>query len=444
MTAHRGLKVCSKKLQVFQSKLTETAKRDKRRKFGILYDKVCWMETLAEAWGKVRANKGSAGVDGKTIRYIEAEYGVSRFLKEIQSELVNKSYRPDKVRRVWIDKPGKKEKRPLGIPTVKDRVIQQAVRLIIEPILEVDFKDFSYGFRSGKSAHQAIREVSKYLAWGCRWVIDLDIKSYFDTIPHENLIKLLRGRITDKWIIRLVRRWLKAGIMDGKGISYPEAGTPQGSILSPVLANLYLNELDKYWEGNGYANRYRQDSHLIRYADDMVALCPTKARAQIFYKRIEAILKGLGLRLNEDKSRIVHLKEGFDFLGFHFTSGYSYQKMKQVVVKFPSAKATKSIKRNIKAVLKKNRLGADLKEVVEMVNPKLRGWANYFQAGNSYRHFCEVQEYATEQLRLFLRKRYQGKRNRGYRRFPNWFLYNRLGLLFIPEIFSNRMLLKEC
>ena len=232
--------------------------------------------------------------------------------------------------------------------------------------------------------------------------------------------------------------------MDGKGISYPEAGTPQGSVLSPVLANLYLNELDRYWEEKDYANRYKQDSHLIRYADDVVVLCPTKARAQILYRRIEVILTGLGLRINEEKSKVVQLKEGFSFLGFHFTSGYSYRKMKQAVVKFPSAKATKSIKRNIKVVLKKNRLGADLKEVVEMVNPKLRGWANYFQAGNSYRHFCEVQEYATEQLRLFLRKRYQGKRNRGYRRFPNWFLYNRLGLLYIPEIFSNRMLLKEC
>ncbi len=443
MIARKELNTCYKKLRALQSKLTEVAKRDKQRKFGLLYDKVCWMETLKEAWKRVRANKGASGVDGKTIHYIEASYGVNRFLKEIQSELVDKSYRPEKVRRVWIDKPGKKEKRPLGVPTVKDRVIQQAVRLIIEPVLEVDFQDFSYGFRPGKSAHQAVREVSKRLAWKCQWVIDLDIKSYFDTIPHERLITLLRNRITDRWIIRLVRRWLKAGVMDGRETHYPEAGTPQGSIISPLLANLYLNELDKYWERNGYAHRYKQDSHLIRYADDMVVLCPTKARAQILHKRIEAILSGLGLKLNEDKSRIVHLKEGFDFLGFHFTSGYSSRKRKEVVVKFPSAKATKSIRQNIKLVLKGNRLGENLKGVVKVLNPKLRGWANYFLVGNSYHQFCEVNSYATEQLRLFLRRRYQRKRNRAYRVFPNSYLFNSLGLVYIPDIFSHRMLPRE-
>jgi RNA-directed DNA polymerase len=443
MIERKGLNTCGGKLQVFQSKLTEAAKRDKRRKFGILYDKVCWMETLQEAWKRVRANKGSAGVDGKTIHYIESSYGTSQFLREIQSELVNKSYRPEKVRRVWIDKPGKKEKRPLGIPTVKDRVIQQAVRLIIEPILEVDFKDFSYGFRPGKSAHQAIREVSKQLVRKSWWVIDLDIKSYFDTIPHENLIILLRRRITDKWIIRLIRRWLKAGVMDGKEIYHTVAGTPQGGVISPLLANLYLNELDKYWEDKDYANRYKQDSHLIRYADDMVVLCPTEAGARILKKRVEAILASLGLQVNKDKSRIVHLKEGFDFLGFHFTSGYSYRKREDVAVKFPTAKAIKGIRRTIKAVMKKDCLGEDLKEVVRDLNLRLRGWANYFRVGNSYKQFCDVNVYATEQLRLFLRKRYQRKRSRGYREYPNHYLFNSLGLLYIPGILSNRMLLKE-
>lgn len=430
------------RLQVIQGKLTLAAKRGRQRKFGILYDKVCWMETLEEAWRRVRANKGAPGVDGKSIHHIEAEYGVARFLKEIQEELINKSYHPEKVRRVWIDKPGKKEKRPLGIPTIKERVIQQAVKLVIEPILEVDFQDCSYGFRPGKSGHQAIREVSKYLACGCKWVVDLDIKSYFDTIPHERLISLLKQRITDKWIIRLIHRWLKAGILDGKEVYYATTGTPQGSILSPILANLYLNELDKVWKEKGYANRYKEDSHLIRYADDLVVLCPTKEIAQNLYKEIEAILTDLGLKLNQEKSRIVYLKEGFDFLGFHFVSGYSTRKKKEVVVKFPSSKATKSIKKTIKMVLKKSCLGNNLKEVVDNLNIRLRGWANYFQVGNSYRQFCEISRDTTEQLRLFLRKRYQRKRDRCYRTFPNGYLYGKLGLLYLPGLFSARMLLK--
>ena len=257
-----------KKLWVLQWKLSQAAKRNRQKKFGILYDKVWWTETLEEAWKKVRANRGAGGVDDETIEYIEKEYGVERFLKEIQTELAEKRYRPEKVKRVWIDKPGRKEKRPLGIPTVKDRVIQMAVKFIIEPILEVDFRECSYGFRPGRSAHQAIDKVSKYLACGCQWVIDLDIKSCFDSIPHEELITLLRERITDKWIIRLIRRWLKAGILDGSRVYYTSIGTCQGAVLSPLLANLYLNQLDRMWEERGYANRYKEDAQLIRYADD--------------------------------------------------------------------------------------------------------------------------------------------------------------------------------
>jgi group II intron reverse transcriptase/maturase len=440
----KGLNTYKSKLQVFQEKLTLAAKRDRGRKFGILYDKVSWMETLEEAWRRVKANKGACGVDGESIYYIENKYGVEKFLKEIQEELNNKTYRPEKVRRVWIEKEGKQEKRPLGIPTVKDRVIQQAVKLIIEPILETDFQECSYGFRPGRNGQQAIDEVSKYLACGCQWVIDLDIKAYFDSIPHERLIMILRQRITDKWIIRLVRWWLKAGIMDGREIYYTIVGTPQGGVLSPLLANLYLNELDKEWNKRGYANRYKEDSHLIRYADDLVVLCPKEGTAINLYKEIEAILMNLELRLNQEKSRIVHLKEGFDFLGFHFAKGYSRRKKREVVIKFPSSKATKKIKEKIKAVLMRHCLGSKLKEVVGDVNTRLRGWANYFKIGNSYRQFCEVNAYTTEQLRLFLRRRYQRKRNRGYRVFPNPYLFRRLKLLYIPDIFSARMLLKAC
>jgi len=426
------------KLQVFQGKLTLAAKSDRRRKFGILYDKVCWWETIEEAWKKVRDNKGAGGVDGQSIQYIEKEYGVERFLKEVQTELLNKTYRPEKIKRVWIDKPGKTEKRPLGIPTVKDRVIQQAVKLIIEPILEVDFQDCSYGFRPNRNGQQAIEQVSKYLACGCQWVIDMDIKSFFDSIAHERLITLLKARITDKWIIRYIRRWLTAGIMDGKEIHYTAAGTPQGGVLSPLLANLYLNELDKTWTAKGYANRCKQDSHLIRYADDFVVLCPNEETARTLYKEIESILAGLELQPNCEKSRIVYLKEGFDFLGFHFTKGYSQLKQREVVVKFPTKKATEGIKRTVKTVLKKACLGTDIKEVVAKVNVRVQGWANYFIIGNSYRQFSEVNKDTTEHLRLFLRKRYQKKRVRGYQTFPNQYLYRNLGLVYLPSLFTAR------
>jgi len=432
----------SSRLQVLQGKLTLTAKKDRKRKFGILYDKVCWWETLVEAWRKVRANKGASGVDRQSIKYIEEEYGVEKFLKEIQTELLNKSYCPEKVKRVWIDKPGKEEKRPLGIPTVKDRVIQQAVKLIIEPILEVDFQECSFGFRPNRNGHQAIEQVSKYLACGCQWVIDTDIKSFFDTIPHKQLITLLKNRITDKWIIRYIHRWLTAGIMDGNEIYYVTTGTPQGGVLSPLLANFYLNELDKVWTEKGYANRYKQDSHLIRYADDFVVLCPSEEIAKNLYKEIDTILINLELKLNQEKSRVVHLKEGFDFLGFHFTSGYSRRKKKEVVIKFPTRKTTESIKGTIKTVLKKTCLSTDIKEVINSLNVRIRGWANYFVIGNSYRQFSDVNKDITEQLRLFLRRRYQNKRVRGYQIFPNHYLYRNLGLLYLPDIFSSRMLSK--
>jgi group II intron reverse transcriptase/maturase len=431
------------KLQVFQEKLTLAAKGDRKRKFGNLYDKVCWMETIEEAWKRVRANKGASGVDGETIHHIETVIGVENFLKGIQTELVNKMYRPNKIKRVWIEKLGKKEKRPLGIPTVKDRVIQQAVRLIIEPILEVDFQEFSYGFRPNKSAHQALEEVRKYLAFGCQWVVDIDIKSCFDTIPHERLIELLMERIIDKWIIRLVRWWLAVGIMDGKEIHYQEAGTPQGGVLSPLLANLYLNVLDTYWQEHSYAKRYRRDSHLVRYADDIVVLSPREQIAEMNYKEIEELLGYLGLTLNQDKSRVVHLKKGFDFLGYHFTKGYSHKKRKEVVVWFPRNKAVQKIKGNIKELLSKSLLGGDIREMVEKLNSKVRGWTNYFIRGNSYRQISEVNRYTAEQLRLFLRRRYQ-KKVRGYESFPNSYLYERLGLLYLPGLFSNRIRLKVC
>ena len=294
----------------------------------------------------------------------------------------------------------------------------------------------SDGYRPGRSAHQAVKEVHKYLNFGCRWVIDLDIKQCFDTIPHEELIALFRERITDKWIIRLIRRWLKAKILDGSQIQYTEIGTVQGSVLSPILANLYLNQLDKMWAERNYVNRYRENAHLIRFADDIAVLCPKKEIAEKLFKEIEATLAKMKLKLNKEKSKVVDIKDGDDFLGFHFTSGYSYRKKKEVMIKFPSAKAVKSIRRNVKEQLKASPLGGNLKEVTKGVNIKLRGWGNYFLIGNSSRQFSDVNHYVTEQLRLFLRRRYGRKSVRGYRNFTDRYFYKNLGLMNLSKMIS--------
>lgn len=253
-------------VRVLQRKLYRAAKAQKARRFGVLYDKVYRADILWAAWQQVQANAGTAGIDKQTIREIEQD-GANLLIKELADELREKRYRPLSVRRTYIPKPGKAEKRPLGIPAVRDRVVQAAVKIVIEPIFEADFQPCSYGFRPQRTAQQAIAEVAKYVNYGCAQVIDADLKSYFDTIPHENLISILTCRISDVEILRLIRQWLKAGVMEAGQVTYKDMGTPQGGVLSPLLANIYLNELDRRWTERGY-NSAQYDAHLVRYADD--------------------------------------------------------------------------------------------------------------------------------------------------------------------------------
>ncbi|ENZ5543382.1 reverse transcriptase domain-containing protein, partial [Enterococcus hirae] len=249
MIANKAIHILPK-VRVFQRKLYLSAKADKKRKFGNLYDKVYREDFLSSAWNCVKRNKGAAGIDSQTLEDIE-EYGVQKFLDEIQDQLKGKKYRPKSVKRVYIPKSNGK-KRPLGIPTVRDRVVQTAVKFVIEPIFEADFQEFSYGFRPRRNANQAIREIYKYLNFGCNWIIDADLKGYFDTIPHDKLILLVKERITDKAIIKLLNLWLKAGIMENLKIRNNLLGTPQGGVISPLLANVYLNGLDRYWAINKF------------------------------------------------------------------------------------------------------------------------------------------------------------------------------------------------
>jgi len=398
-------------VRVLQRGLYRAAKAQKERRFGVLYDKVYREDILWAAWQQVRANGGAAGVDGQTIRDIE-QAGAGEFLKGLAAELREKRYRPNRVRRVYIPKPGKSEKRPLGIPIVKDRVVQAAVKLVIEPIFEADFQPCSYGFRPKHDAHQAIEAVAKYVTYGCAQVIDADLKGYFDSIPHERLMEVIGRRISDVGILRLIRWWLKAGVMEEDRTTYSDTGTPQGGVISPLLANIYLNELDRLWTERGY-NSIRYEAHLVRYADDMVILCRRDARR--YYEEFKREIERLGLELNEEKTRVVDAREGFDFLGMRF--GYRRSRRgKMNCYKWPTPKAVSRVKEKIRRAIG-GRGNWELVEAIRRVNPIIRGWGNYFRYGNSFEQFEKVDRY----VRWRLRWRYwveHRKHRRGMRDCP--------------------------
>lgn len=408
------------KVRVLQRELYRAAKAQKERCFGVLYDKVYRADILRAAWQQVQANAGTAGVDRQTIRDIE-QAGVSRLIKELAAELREKRYRPLAVRRMYIPKPGKPEKRPLGIPAVRDRVVQAAVKLVLEPIFEADFQPCSYGFRPQRNAQQAIEAIAKYVTYGCAQVIDADLKGYFDSIPHERLMDIIARRIKDIDLLRLIRSWLKAGVLEDAQITYTETGTPQGGVISPLLANVYLNELDRRWTERGY-NSIRYEAHLVRYADDMVILCRKDvSRISAEFKQE---IERLGLKLNEEKTRLVDARDGFDFLGMRFQYKRTPQG-KMNCYKWPSSKAVSRMKEKARKAMG-GRGGWNLADAIQRVNPIVRGWGNYFRYGNSFEQFEEVDRY----LRWRLRWQYwkvHCKRRRGMRDFPRD-LYRECGL----------------
>ncbi len=406
----------------FQRKLYRAAKRSSNRRFGILYDKVCRLEVLEEAWRRVARNAGSGGVDGVTIEQIKEE-GVYEFLYEIMDELKEKTYNPQAIRRSYIDKGGGK-KRPLGIPTIKDRVVQMAVKLIIEPLFEPDFCECSYGFRPRRSNTQAAMRVHK-LANTHKWVVDLDLKSYFDTINHERLMELVRRRVTDKSVLYLIRQWLKAGIMEDGLVRPNEQGTPQGGVLSPLLSNIYLHEFDRNWDDS--------DGQLVRFADDMVILCGSEQEAERALEKARGMLEAMLLTLNEEKTDLTHVRGGFDFLGFTYKEAYSFRGKRFVRIKYPRAKSMKKVCRNIKERVMSIPLGAPIEEVITALNRILRGWSNYFRTGNSYAAALKLAAYACAQLRLYMRRKHHRKDIAGYRKWPNSFFYER-GLCYVPKL----------
>lgn len=425
-------------IRTLQRKLYRKAKQEPTCRFHALYDKVYRADILVHACNLVRANKGSAGIDGVTFEAIEEGEGVAAFLAELAGALKGKSYIPAAVKRVMIPKADGSQ-RPLGIPTIRDRVAQMAVKLVIEPIFEADFCDVSYGFRPRKSAHDAINDVTYAMNKGYTEVIDADLSKYFDTIPHANLMIAVAERISDGAILHLIQMWLKAPVMEvdkdgtkrnvggGKG---NRKGTPQGGVISPLLANLYLHLLDRTWERRGLQQRL--GARIVRYADDIVVLCRRGSDKPM--ETLRRLIGRLGLTLNETKTKIVKASEGkFDFLGFSIWMGKSKRTGNRYPHVQPSKKSLQRIKDRVTALTTRERTLVPIDLVVGAVNSTVRGWVGYFHFKNCSKAMEHVRGHVEERLRTHLRRRSKARnRAEGYARFGNRALYEKYGLYKIP------------
>ena len=426
-------------IRTLQRKLYRKAKQEPACRFHALYDKVYRADILEFAYRLVRANKGSVGIDGVTFAAIEENEGVPAFIGELEEALRSKTYKPAPVKRVMIPKSDGSQ-RPLGIPTIRDRVAQMAAKLVIEPIFEADFCKTSYGFRPKKSAHDAVDDVAYAMNTGYTEVIDADLSKYFDTIPHANLMATVAERICDGEILRLIQLWLKAPIMEmdkdgtkrniggGKG---NRKGTPQGGVISPLLSNLYLHLLDRIWERNNLQQRL--GARIVRYADDVVILCRRGQSAQAMTV-LRQILERLELTLNETKTKTVNAyKEKFDFLGFSIWMGKSRKTGNSYPHVQPSKKALQAIKDRVTALTKRERTVKPLEWIVKEVNAAVRGWVGYFYFKNCSKVLTHLKGHVEDRLRTHLRKRHKIKdRGTGYARFGNKTLYGKYGLYKVP------------
>jgi RNA-directed DNA polymerase len=397
------------KVRQLQRRLWAAAKRSPERRFPALYDRIHRSDVLWEAWRRVRRNKGAAGVDRQTLEEVE-RYGVQRLLDEVGAQLRAGRYRPRAVLRRYIPKADGR-KRPLGIPTVRDRVVQMAAKLVLEPLFEAGFKSCSYGFRPKRGTLQALEQIRKLAARGGNHVLDADIKDYFGSIDHDKLMKLVGRRVSDRRVLKLLRQWLRAGVMeDGREVMML-SGTPQGGVISPLLSNIYLHVLDMVWE-----RRCAHLGALVRYADDFVVLCRTAKQCEEAEGRVRDILTRLGLVLHPDKTRRVDLswgRQGFDFLGCHLRkrlSGAIWEKEGRRVYflhRWPSVRSMKRVRARVKELTGRHRQGVrDVRVLVKDLNPVLRGWGNYFRTGNAAQKFVQVDWYVVDRLRGFLVKRH--------------------------------------